>query len=59
MLELKQNPLPRRSVKLHGYADLWRIRVGRYRIIYHIDNQQQIVTILRIALRTESTYRGL
>lgn len=38
-------------------AGLWRIRRGDYRIVYSIDDKQQIVTILRIGHRRE-VYRG-
>lgn len=43
--------------KLTGY-DLWRIRVGDYRVIYSIDDEQKLVVIVRVAKRAEA-YRGL
>ncbi|MFQ5860854.1 MAG: type II toxin-antitoxin system RelE/ParE family toxin [Dehalococcoidia bacterium] len=56
---LAEEPRPRGSLKLVGHQDLWRIRVGRYRIIYHTDDVHQQLTVLRVALRTEHTYRDL
>jgi mRNA interferase RelE/StbE len=37
-------------LKLKG-SDLWRIRVGSYRIVYHIDDDQKVVTVLRVGHR--------
>lgn len=34
---LEENPRPHGCKKLKGYSNLWRIRVGDYRIIYAID----------------------
>ncbi len=50
--ELAQNPRPRGSVKLTD-REGWRIRVGRYRILYDIDDVGRIVTVLRIGHRRE------
>lgn len=51
------NPRPPGCRKLVGYDDLWRIRVGSWRIIYHLDENQSIVTVIRIAPRS-SAYRN-
>ncbi|MBI2165962.1 MAG: type II toxin-antitoxin system RelE/ParE family toxin [Chloroflexi bacterium] len=55
---LGNNPRPPRVKKLAD-SDLWRIRVGQYRIVYAIDDKAQLVTIVRIARRKEDTYKGL
>ena len=57
MKELAQKPRPRgvEKVKTTG---LWRIRQGNYRIIYGIDDSQQLVTVVRIGHRRE-IYRSL
>ncbi|MGY6277629.1 type II toxin-antitoxin system RelE family toxin [Methylomonas sp. MgM2] len=34
---LAENPLPNGAKKLRGPTDLWRIRIGDYRVIYSID----------------------
>jgi mRNA-degrading endonuclease RelE of RelBE toxin-antitoxin system len=38
---------------------LWRIRVGRYRVLYAIDDKQGLVTVVGVARRAEDTYRRL
>jgi len=55
---LKENPRPLRVKKL-AESGLWRVRVGQYRIVYAIDDEAQLVTIVRVARRKEDTYRGL
>lgn len=55
---LEENPRPLRVIKLAG-AGLWRLRVGRYRVIYAIDDEAQVVAVVRVARRKEDTYKGL
>lgn len=55
--ELAQTPRPRGVEKVKS-TGLWRIRQGDYRIIYAIENNQQLVTIVRIGHRRE-IYRSL
>ena len=55
---LEENPRPSRVKKLAD-SDLWRIRVGQHRVVYAIDDEAQLVTIVRVARRKEDTYRGL
>jgi mRNA interferase RelE/StbE len=55
--QLVFNPRPRGSIKLEGEDDLYRIRVGTYRIIYAIRDDELIVLILRVGHRRD-VYRG-
>jgi len=50
---LAANPRPAGCKKLRGYKDLWRIRVGDYRIIYIIDDGRKSLSVTRIAHRQE------
>ena len=43
--------------KLKGHKDLFRVRVGRYRVVYFDDGKDVMVRF--IAIRNESTYRDL
>lgn len=56
ILALGIDPRPANVAKLAG-ADLWRIRVGDLRVIYAIDDAAGLVIVLRVARRSESTYR--
>ena len=55
---LEENPRPPRVKKL-AESGLWRIRVGHYRIVYALDDEARLVTIVRVARRKEDTYKGL
>jgi mRNA interferase RelE/StbE len=54
--ELTDSPRPSGCLKLTG-REGWRIRIGRYRVIYEIDDTNRTVTILDIGHRRE-VYRG-
>lgn len=51
-------PRPSGSRKLRE-TQLWRVRVGHYRIIYAIDDKTQRATVVKVALRREDTYQKL
>jgi len=56
ILALAIDPRPSGTAKLAG-SDLWRLRIGDVRVIYAIDDRKRTVVILRVARRSESTYR--
>lgn len=49
---LAKNPRPSGCLKLSG-REGWRIRLGNYRIIYEIDDNQRLITILHIGHRRD------
>ena len=53
MLMLSEERLPRGSRKLKGYDDVFRIRVGRYRVLYSISESRLVVLILKIGHRKD------
>ena len=55
---LASNPRPTGCTKMAGFPDVWRIRVGVFRIIYRIADRQLIVEVIRIGHLRE-VYRGL
>lgn len=55
---LRIDPRPRGCKKLKGLADLWRIRVGDYRLIYAIRDEELLVLIVRLSQRKD-VYRGM
>ena len=58
ILALAIDPRPLGSTKLAG-TDFWRVRIGDLRVVYLIEDQDRLVVVLRVARRSESTYRGL
>jgi mRNA interferase RelE/StbE len=57
MAALAFDPRPVGVVKLVGADNLWRVRVGDYRIVYEVDDKRGLVTVLRVAHRKD-IYRG-
>ena len=57
ILSLETDPRPSGTLKLIG--QIYRIRVGGYRIIFEIDDKVKTVIITKIAKRDERTYKGL
>lgn len=58
ILALGLEPHPQGATKLIG-TDFWRLRVGDLRVIYLIDEASGLVIVLRVARRSESTYRRM
>jgi mRNA interferase RelE/StbE len=56
IVALALEPRPPGTVKLAG-TDFWRLRVGDLRVIYVVDDAASLVVVLRVARRSESTYR--
>lgn len=50
--QLAENPRPSGCKKLIG-REGWRIRSGDYRIIYEINDKDQIITVLHIGHRRD------
>ncbi len=49
---LAQTPRPHGCSKLTG-RDGWRIRIGNYRVVYEIDDEKRVVTVLHIGHRRD------
>ncbi len=50
---LAAEPRPSGVRKLVGAEDLWRIRVGDYRIVYAIGDDRLVVLVVRIGHRSD------
>lgn len=53
---LATEPRPVGARKLRGAADLWRVRVGDYRVVYAINDGEQIVDV-RVVRHRKDAYR--
>ncbi len=49
---LGEEPRPSGCSKLSGRSG-WRIRIGNYRVIYEIDDQERVVTVLDVGYRRD------
>jgi len=55
---LQAEPRPHGARPLVGYPDLWRVRIGDYRVIYAIKDAELVVLALHVAHR-RGVYRNL
>jgi mRNA interferase RelE/StbE len=53
ILRLEEDPRPPDVEKLTGANNVWRIRVGSFRIVYTVDDPSESVEILRVAHRRD------
>jgi len=51
---LVRTPRPNGCRKLVGSDNLWRIRIGDYRVIYSIDDTRQVVDVNAVRHRREA-----
>ena len=51
--DLPLNPRPLRSRKLSGATDLWRIRVGDYRLVYRVRDEVLLVLVVAVGHRKD------
>ena len=50
---LSEKPRPSGCLKLTGNKNLWRVRVGDYRIVYSIDDRKKLVDIIAVRHRKD------
>ena len=55
---LSSNPFPRQSMKLAGAEQLYRVRVGDYRIVYGVDKKAKQVLVHYVRHRRD-VYRQI
>jgi mRNA interferase RelE/StbE len=51
---LALQPRPAGCKKLKGAQNLWRIRVGDYRVVYSLDDSRRAVDIVAVRHRSEA-----
>ena len=55
---LAEEPRPRGVRRIKGAERAYRIRVGNYRVVYEVYDGENLVLILQVSRRTETTYRS-
>jgi mRNA-degrading endonuclease RelE of RelBE toxin-antitoxin system len=53
---MADDPFSGDVLKLEGTSNLWRRRVGSYRIFFAVDSAAKSIAITAISRRTSSTY---
>lgn len=54
IVDLSFTPRPPGSRKLAGREDMWRVRIGDWRILYRIDDAAPRVTVARVLHRSQA-----
>ncbi len=54
---LADEPRPHGVRKIKGAERDYRIRVGNYKVVYEVYNDDNLVLILQVTRRSETTYR--
>jgi len=55
--DLAEEPRPHGVRKIKGEERAYRIRVGSYRVVYEVYDNDNLVLIIQMARRSETTYR--
>lgn len=51
---LAENPRPTGCRKISGSVNDWRIRIGDYRVIYEVKDEEKAVRVMRVRHRREA-----
>ena len=51
---LSLTPRPSECCKISGSKNLWRIRIGDYRVLYEVDDKAASIKIMRVKHRKEA-----
>ena len=54
IIALRKQPRPAGAKKLVGSSDDWRVRIGQYRIVYEINDAENLITIYTVAKRSDA-----
>ena len=55
--QILNDPWHKGTIKLAGYENIRRKRVGNYRVLYTIDKKNKEVLIIKVERRSETTYK--
>ena len=53
VMALADQPRPRGARKLTGFDDVFRIRVGRFRVLYSVSDARLVILVLKIGHRKD------
>jgi mRNA interferase RelE/StbE len=52
--KLSDEPRPDSVRKLRGSTNLWRLRIGDYRVLYAVDDDRRLVDIVAVRHRSDA-----
>ena len=51
---LRENPRPSGVRKIQGRENLYRLRIGSYRLVYEVDDQERKIQVIRVRHRRDA-----
>ncbi len=57
ILQLENESRPLGITKLK--ENIYRLRIGKYRVIYEVDDEKKVVIVTKVDKRRESTYKRI
>lgn len=54
--DMVANPYSGDVVRMQGAEDVWRRRVGAYRVFYEVSPSEKLVYVYQVVRRTSTTY---
>lgn len=51
--KLTSNPFPSSHKKIQGTNDTYRLKIGNYRVVYYLENDELIIEIIRVRHRKD------
>jgi len=55
--EIKKDPWHRGTIKVEGYRNIRRKRIGNFRILYMVDKGGKEIIVVKIEKRSKETYK--
>ena len=56
-IEIGNEPWHKGTIKVEGYENVRRKRVGKYRLLYAVDRHRKEVFVVKVEVKGETTYR--
>jgi len=55
--EIRKDPWHRGTIKVEGYRNIRRKRIGNFRVLYMVDKGEKEIIVIKIEKRSEETYK--
>ena len=56
-IEIGNDPWRKGTIKVEGYENVRRKRVGKYRLLYAVDKHREEVLVVKIEIKGGTTYK--
>ena len=56
-IEVGNDPWRKGTIRVEGYENVRRKRIGKYRLLYAVDKHRKEILVVKIELKGETTYK--